>query len=243
MSDKANVASLDNNAIYHEVSQYSTATNIICLIGSHNGWVAYLKKEAQRKRDAYIPSHLLTPDALKKRREELCKKSKRHYKKVKRVQNETIEVAGPSTSSTLIVKLPITNVKKGKQVRKTYRRSLRTAYKKNSELSDKNIELERKNKRLQKRIERLNKKKPSMMLTSTDAEDADISSMDSEAGISVNEMTPRSKTRTEVNSLKLDRKRAAQVRKKLLLSNTVLHSIQSSVKQKKRKALNLSGQA
>lgn len=176
--------------------------------------VAYLKKEAQRKRDAYIPSHLLTPDALKKRREELCKKSKRHYKKVKRVQNETIEVAGPSTSSTLIVKLPITNVKKGKQVRKTYRRSLRTAYRKNSELSDKNIELERKNKRLQKRIERLNKKKPSMMLTSTDAEDADISSMDSEAGISVNEMTPRSKTRTEVNSLKLDRKRAAQVRKK-----------------------------
>lgn len=202
--------------------------------------VTYLKKEAQRKRETYIPSNLLSPAALKKRREELCKKSKRHYKKVKRVKNDTIEVARPSSSLTMIVKLPINNINKGKQVRKTYRRSLRTAYRKNNELLGKNSELERKNKRLQKRIERLNKKKPSMTLTSTDAEDADISSLDSSINnerIPINEMTPRSKTRTEVNSLQLDRKRAAQVRKQLLLSNTVLHSIRSSVQQKKKKGV------
>jgi hypothetical protein len=51
---------------------------------------------------------------------------------------------------------------------------------------------------------------------------------------SIVEMTPRSKSNAEIISLKLDRKRAAVVKKKLLMSNTLLHSITPNLKKKKR---------
>ena len=51
---------------------------------------------------------------------------------------------------------------------------------------------------------------------------------------SIVEMTPRSKSNAEIICLKLDRKRAAVVKKKLLMSNTLLYSITPNLKKKKR---------
>ena len=92
--------------------------------------------------------------------------------------------------------------------------------------------LEKKNKTLQKRIERLKKQQTVNLNKTSEEDDADASSMDTEE--SIVEMTPRSKSNAEIISLKLDRKRAAVVKKKLLMSNTLLHSITPNLKKKKR---------
>ena len=65
----------------------------------------------------------------------------------------------------------------------------------------------------------------------SEEDDADASSMDTEE--STVEMTPRSKSNAEKISLKLDRKRAAVVKRKLLMSNTLLRSITPNLKKKK----------
>ena len=192
----------------------------------------YLKKEAKRKRNAYIPLSKLSPSELMERRAVSRMKFKKHYYKVKQATNDKIQPQ-PSTSSgtlngPLIVQLPYM---KKNNFRKTYRRSLMKAYRSNKELVEKKVSLEKKNKALQKRIERL-RKKEAAGLRSSEEDDADASSMETED--SIIEMTPRSKTRAEIGSLKLDRKRAAAVKKKLLLSNLILHSITPKLKSKKR---------
>lgn len=110
--------------------------------------------------------------------------------------------------------------------RKTYRRSLRKAHRRNEELKEKTEKLteksddrRKKNKTLHKRIERINKTQKKKLMKSTD-DDADVSNMDTEE--SSIQLTPRSKTKTQVQELGLDRKRASAVRKRLLLSNTIL---------------------
>ena len=106
------------------------------------------------------------------------------------------------------------------------------AYRSNKELLHKKSTLEKKNKTLQKRIERLKKQQTVNLNKTSEEDDADASSMVTEE--SFVEMTPRSKSNAEIISLKLDRKRAAVVKKKLLMSNTLLHSITPNLKKKKR---------
>ena len=70
----------------------------------------YLKKEAKRKRNAYIPSSKLSPSELMERRAVSRMKFKKHYYKVKQATNDKIQPQ-PSTSSgtlngPLIVQLP-----------------------------------------------------------------------------------------------------------------------------------------
>lgn len=122
----------------------------------------YLEKEAKRKRNAYIPSSQLSQEALNNRREELRQKSKRFYWRHKQTKNrQSDDEAEEQSTSQLKVKLPIL---KKDRFRKTYRRSLRKAYRRNEELKEKNEkltekcdDLRKKNKTLHKRIERINK--------------------------------------------------------------------------------------
>lgn len=48
------------------------------------------------------------------------------------------------------------------------------------------------------------------------------------------QLTPRSKTKKEVQELGLDRKRASAVRKRLLLSNTILHCLKPKIRMTKK---------
>lgn len=48
------------------------------------------------------------------------------------------------------------------------------------------------------------------------------------------QFTPRSKTKNQVRELDLDKKRASAVRKRLLLSNTILHCLKPKIRMKKR---------
>lgn len=121
--------------------------------------------------------------------------------------------------------------------RKTYRRSLRKAHRRNEELKEKTEKLteksddrRKKNKTLHKRIERINKTQKKKLMKSTD-DDADVSNMDTEE--SSIQLTPRSNTKTQVQELGLDRKRASAVRKRLLLSNTILLCLKPKLQCKK----------
>lgn len=48
------------------------------------------------------------------------------------------------------------------------------------------------------------------------------------------QLTPRFKTKKQVQELGLDRKRASAVRKRLLLSNTILHCLKPKIRMTKK---------
>lgn len=178
---------------------------------------------------------------MNNRREELRQKSKRFYWRHKQTNNrQSDDEAEEQSTSQLKVKLPIL---KKDRFRKTYRGSLRKVYRRNEELKEKNEkltekcdDLRKKNKTLHKRIERINKTQKKKLMKSTD-DDAVVSNMDTEE--SFIQLTPRSKTKKQVQELGLDRKRASAVRKRLLLSNTILHCLKPKITMKKEEQVTL----
>jgi hypothetical protein len=159
----------------------------------------FRKKDAKRKRESYIRTELLKPKELKDRRENTRAKVKRHYYKQKQKnQGDKNSQTTNENRNKLIVKLNLMNVNrsyKGNGLRKTYRHSLRKAYRKNDELTRKNEELQKMTKKLQKRLERTKKHQ--------NQKGINLSSAENETPGSDSLMTPRSKTKTEIQNLGL----------------------------------------
>ena len=202
----------------------------------------FLQMERERKREAYKPVKYLTKKELSKRRKEVCKRVKLHYKRKK--EQNMIEISlpeeGPSTSTrsesakeknTMFVKLP--PPRKGQFISKKYKRSLRNAYRKIEELEEKNEGLKRNNKKIQKRLERLVKSKQTNEARSSEAE-ADISTnLETDSDILPNSpsLTPKAKTNRLLNKMKVNAQGRKILKKHLLFAECLTRDLKEAMRK------------
>jgi hypothetical protein len=95
-----------------------------------------------RKKDKYIPTHLLTQEKKEERRKKCREDFKKHYEKMKTKSTSKLCTSKGiretrSSTSSITVKCPFQQNKKGVAIKKRYSRALRKAYRDISELQSK----------------------------------------------------------------------------------------------------------
>jgi hypothetical protein len=121
----------------------------------------YLKKERLRKKDKYIPTHLLPQEKKEARRKKCREDFKKHYERMKKKSTSSELCTSKSntretrsSTSCITVKFPFQQKKKGVAVKRRYRSALRKAYRDISELQSKCLKLQKGKKNLQKKLQR-----------------------------------------------------------------------------------------
>jgi len=190
----------------------------------------FLEKERMRRKDRYIPSSELSKKDLEKRRDAVNKAVQRHYQRKremaqKAVHNTSIDAPASSRtrskcnddagSSPLIVKLKLPRRSIG--VRKRHSAALRKAYRQLESLRSKTTILMRSNKKIQKRIERMRKKRE---LQANDTETKEC-----ENNLSL--LTPRKKTKLQMQKSGLLGKHFRGLKKRLLMANALIEDVKS----------------
>ena len=198
----------------------------------------FLQKERERQRQYYLPADKLSKkkrgerNQKNKLRNRLCRFRKRQREENDNPRNEATSGydsggfdESDENSHRLIVRLPSTSrssAPKAKGLKKTRTRALSRAHKNIGNLKEEIETLRKRHKTKDKKIERLTKK---IEQTKT-------------AGPS--ELTPRKQTDIEIEQLNLTPNRKRFVRRKLLLSNSLLSQLKSTRKlqsAKKRQVL------
>ncbi|MES9879799.1 MAG: hypothetical protein ABW185_02860 [Sedimenticola sp.] len=186
----------------------------------------YEKKERGRKRKAYIPAADLTEVDLKRRRTDVNTRVKKHYARkvqaLKDISDDNITHTRQN-GEPLPVSFPF--MKKGNTRSKgnSRRSSLRRAYITIENLRSDKENLFREKRRVEKRLERMKK--------SNRNKSPCVDRPDNTNG----NLTPKSKTDTEMKAMGLSPRKHKQVRKRLLLSNSIEKDLSDSLKKFKSK--------
>ena len=192
----------------------------------------YMERERLRKRQAYVPVHLLNATQLKERRKSVRKRVKKHdeRKKAHRYNQPECTQSKPNTRSTggkLVAKaLEFRGKSRNEFLRKRKSSALKVAYREIQDLKQKNTKLQKEKKTIQRKCQRQTKARNSNTVplssgtTGSSNSDSNLDVTSSTPSNPANE-TPDSKTNREIREQGLSPKQHSSIKKKLLFTNVI----------------------